>query len=190
MEPMPFPETQRALILERACESVVHGLECGRPLSLNAADYPASLVRPGASFVTLKRDSSLRGCIGTLEPQRPLIVDVVENAFAAAFRDPRFPPLALTEFDDLDVHVSVLGEPESLEFSDETDLLAQIEVGVHGLIIEERGLRATFLPSVWESLPDPQRFLGQLKRKAGFPEGYWSDSLRAARYTVESFGTA
>lgn len=190
MEPMRFPEEQRSRLLGQARESILHGLAHGCPPRVDVGSYPEPLARPGASFVTLKRDGCLRGCIGSLEPRRPLVNDVSENAFAAAFRDPRFPPLAVTEFGDLGIQISVLGEPEPLDFADEEGLLAQLECGRHGLIIEEGGRRATFLPSVWESLPDPQRFLSQLKRKAGLPEGYWSDTLRASRYLVESFGIA
>jgi len=183
---MPFPESDRDVLLDAAWRSILHGLEMGRPLPADTPSCSPALAAPGAAFVTLQQSGALRGCIGSLEPRRSLIVDVQENAFAAAFRDPRFPPLVVLE--SIGIHISVLGTPEPLQFADESELLTMIEPGLHGLIIEESGRRATFLPAVWEGLPEPRRFLNQLKRKAGLPEGYWSDTLRAARYTVESFG--
>ena len=112
---------------------------------------------------------------------------MAHNAFSAAFQDPRFPPLDDSETADLTLDISVLGTPEAMTFSSEQDLLRQLRPGVDGLIMEERGQRGTFLPSVWESLPQPVDFLRQLKRKAGLPESYWSDTLRVWRYTTETF---
>ena len=189
MAPSPSPDALPATpLLDTASASIRHGLEHGRPLAVDAGAHAGRLARPGAAFVTLTRDGALRGCIGSLEPRRPLIVDVAENAWAAAFRDPRFPPVGPHEIEWLHISISVLGEPESLSFESEALLLAQVEPGVHGLILAEGRSRATFLPSVWKDLPEPRRVLGQLKRKAGLPEGYWSDTLCAWRYTVETCG--
>lgn len=187
------PMDQTRLLLDRhgetllhlAAASVEHGLDQGRPLAVHVADYPPDLRQPGASFVTLKRRGKLRGCIGTSAAYRPLARDVVEHAFAAAFRDPRFPPLTATEIDGLSLSISVLGAPSALEFSDERDLLGRIRPHVDGLIIEDAGRKALFLPAVWESLPDPKTFLDHLKIKAGLKAEHWSAGFRAWRFVAE-----
>jgi AmmeMemoRadiSam system protein A len=158
----------------------------GAQLGLRSASETnhAALARPGATFVTLKCAGELRGCIGSLKPMRPLGVDVRENAVAAAFRDPRFPPLAVVEFEATSVEVSLLSADERLEVLDEQDLLARLRPGVDGLVIEYGRYRATFLPQVWESLPEPRGFLAALKHKAGLPGDFWSPQLNVSRYGV------
>ncbi|MGW8227546.1 MAG: AmmeMemoRadiSam system protein A, partial [Gammaproteobacteria bacterium] len=111
-----------------------------------------------------------------------------QNAYAAAFEDTRFPPLSAAEYDQLEYHISILNPAEAIEFESEADLLQQLQPGIDGLILEERGRRATFLPSVWESLPQAADFLRHLKMKAGLAPDYWSNTLHAQRYTVEDFG--
>ena len=170
-----------------ARRSIEHGLQTGRPLEVNPADYDDALTEYKATFITLTKHGQLRGCIGALEPVRPLIQDVAYNAYAAAFNDTRFSPLQAEELPELDVHISVLGNPEPMQFDSEQGLLEQLRPGVDGLILEEHGRRATFLPAVWESLQDPQAFLQHLKMKAGLPADYWSDSISAHRYQVEAF---
>lgn len=177
---------ERAFLLNLAKDSIRYGLEHGRQMPLDTATCPAALQAPGASFVTLHCDGKLRGCIGNLMPARPLALDVVGNAYAAAFRDPRFPPLTASELDALTIHVSLLSPMEPLQFESEEELLAQLRPGTDGLVIEEPPRRSTFLPTVWESLPNPRDFLRHLKLKAGLPANYWSGTLRALRYTVES----
>lgn len=132
-------------------------------------DHPAWLAQPGASFVTLTLEGALRGCIGSLQAHRPLGVDVAANAENAAFRDPRFAPLSLQEWPRVAAEVSVLSAPEKAEFGDDIDLLGRLRPGVDGVILEYAGRRGTFLPQVWESLPDRRRFMQELKRKAGLP---------------------
>lgn len=178
----------RQTLLEVAAASIRQGLETGRPLHVDVAQYSPALQAPGASFVTLTLGGQLRGCIGMLEPIRPLVEDVAENAFAAAFRDPRFPPLSPAEYERLEYHISILNRPEPMQFDSEVDLVRQLRPGVDGLILEDDGHKGTFLPSVWESLPDPADFLRHLKMKAGLPPNYWSDSIKVQRYTVEEFG--
>lgn len=184
---MQYSAAERAILLRVAHASIATGLQTGRPLAVRAEDYPAPLIDKRATFVTLTRDGLLRGCIGSLEAHRMLVEDVAGNAFAAAFRDPRFPPLQQQEFDALEIQVSVLGTPEPLAFATEQELLESLRPGVDGLILEEKNTRGTFLPSVWESLPRPEDFLNHLKMKAGLPAGYWTDSVRIWRYTTESF---
>ena len=177
-------------LLDVARASIRSGLERGRPLRPDPLAYPAPLRELRASFVTLHLEAELRGCVGGLEPVRPLVTDVAEHAFAAAFRDPRFPPLAAAELAQLDVHVSVLSLLEPLAFASEEDLLAKLRPGVDGLLLEAGGRRGTFLPAVWEQLPEPREFLRHLKRKAGLAPDFWSDALEVRRYTVESVGEA
>lgn len=138
-----------------------------------------------ASFVTLKCDGSLRGCIGTLKVVRRLIDDVVYNAHAAAFRDPRFPPLTLPEVVNLRIEISALEKPEVLNVADRDELLTCLRPALDGLIVATASRRATFLPSVWESLPDPDEFVAHLWDKAGLTPGDWPPDLQLLRYTVE-----
>lgn len=149
-----------------------------------------SLREPGASFVTLTQDGLLRGCIGSLEAHRLLAADVAENALAAAFRDPRFPPLSQDELSQTRVEVSLLEPSVPLSFSDEDDALARLKPGVDGLILKHGSRRATFLPQVWESLPEPRRFLQQLKLKAGLPADFWDGQITLARYGVQKWKEA
>jgi AmmeMemoRadiSam system protein A len=186
-----YGPVEQDLLLGIACSSILHGLEHGRPAVPDAEGLPDALRAERASFVTLNTaGQQLRGCIGTLEACRPLAEDVSRNAWAAAFRDPRFPPLQESELAGLDIHISVLSEAEPVTFGSEQDLLGRIRPGVDGLILEERSARGTFLPSVWESLPEPEQFLAHLKLKAGLPADYWSDEIRIWRYSTQSFGAA
>ncbi len=145
------------------------------------------LRQPGASFVTLRLDGELRGCIGTVQPHRPLGLDVAHNARAAAFRDTRFEPLAPQDLPRLAIEVSVLSPREPLPAASESEALERIRPQVDGVYLEFGGLSATFLPQVWESLPDPADFLGELRRKAGLPPGFWHPGIKLSRYTVEKF---
>ncbi|MBL8484403.1 MAG: AmmeMemoRadiSam system protein A [Rhodocyclaceae bacterium] len=168
----------------RAAIATRLGLICAAP-----PDHP-QLDAPGASFVTLMRHGELRGCIGTLEAYRSLREDVRENACAAAFRDRRFEPLTADEFADTRVEVSLLETPQTLRVAGEADLLQQLRAGQDGLILNYRGQRATFLPQVWESLPQAQDFLRHLKRKAGLAENFWSADMQFARYRVAKWKDA
>ena len=179
--------SERHVLLDVARKSIRHGLDHGSPLQVVPGDYAPALQAQRASFVTLHLDRELRGCIGHLEAVEPLVADVADNAFSAAFKDPRFPAVRETELAGLHIHVSVLTPAEPMEFTSEADLLRQLRPGVDGLILEDGWARGTFLPSVWESLPEPREFLAHLKRKAGLPMSHWSDRLRIYRYTTESF---
>lgn len=178
---------ERARLLEVARASIAHGLEAGAPLAVAPEGETPALQAERASFVTLEREGRLRGCIGALEARMPLVRDVAEHAFAAAFRDPRFRPLERDELPGLACHVSVLTPATPMEFHDEGDLLAQLRPGVDGLIIACGRRRATFLPSVWEQVPTPQLFLAHLKQKAGI-SGRETEPLAAWRYETLSFG--
>ena len=178
-----MPDGERgALLLAIARDAIVGG---GEPDS--SATDAAWLRVPGASFVTLKLDGELRGCIGTIDAHRPLAEDVARNARAAAYRDPRFPPVSAAELPRLEVEVSLLTPREPLPVTSEADALSKIRPGVDGLAIEFNGASATFLPQVWESLPEPDAFLDALRRKAGLPARFWHPDMRLSRYTVEKF---
>jgi len=171
-------------LIELARRSILSGLDTGQPGRVAAErGVPPLLAAPGAAFVTLRRrDGTLRGCIGSAVATRPLIVDVTQHAFNAAFRDPRFPGLDWLELAGLSLSVSVLTPPEAMVFANEADLLAQLRAGVDGLIIKDLGLRSLFLPSVWEEVPDPRKFLELLKLKAGLNSQHFSPTFCAQRF--------
>ncbi len=171
-----------AALLRLAAASIKHGLAHKRALPIKADDYPETLRRRGACFVTLKRGGRLRGCIGSPEARRALVEDVAQNAFSAAFGDPRFDNLKFDELDDLDLSISVLSVQTPINFTGEDDLLSQLRPGVDGLVIEDKGKRALFLPSVWEQLAQPKKFIGHLKAKAGLTANHWSDGFKAWRF--------
>lgn len=145
------------------------------------------LAEPAATFVTLTQEGRLRGCIGSLQAHRPLARDVAENAVAAAFEDRRFAPLGKEEWAHTRVEVSLLTPPEPFPVADERDAWARLRPGIDGLILNYGRRRATFLPQVWESLPDPRQFLAQLKLKAGLPADFWHEQVVLARYGVRKW---
>ena len=170
------------ILLARARQAIAHHLGLAPP----PTDDPR-LAQRGACFITLTLEGELRGCIGSIRPQRALGEDVVANAVAAASRDPRFPPLAAGELEHVRIEVSLLSSPEFLDFSTEAELLRQLRPGEDGLILFAGCRNATFLPQVWEKLPDPASFLGALKEKAGLAAGRTVDGLMAARYNVRKW---
>ena len=183
----PVTKSHGANLLALALDSIRNGLDTGTPLPIDYEHLPVELADIGASFVSLYRHGRLRGCIGSTRATRSLAEDIAANAFAAAFQDPRFEPLAAEEIDGLELSVSVLSPLEPLRFATERELLAQLEIGEDGLVIADRGRRAVFLPQVWGQLPDPTVFLAQLKIKAGLPLAE-SPTLQAWRFRVDSVG--
>ena len=185
-EPSPrFDAAQRERLLALAWQAIRLGREAPW-LGVDLEGLPAALSAPGASFVSLHRRGALRGCMGSLEARRPLAEDVAGNARAAAYLDPRFPPVAPEEIAELELEISVLGPARPLPAASEAELVAALRPGVDGLVLREGGRRATYLPSVWTQLPDPAEFVRQLKRKAGLSPDYWSPTLGFDRYEVES----
>jgi len=167
-------ENQKQQLQTIAKESIKHGLDTGEPVDIELSMYDKDLQNKRATFVTLHKHHQLRGCIGILEPLRPLAEDIAYNAFAAAFSDSRFPAVTPDEVELLDI-------------TSEDDLVSQLRPGIDGLIMQEGNQRGTFLPSVWESLTDKHDFLRHLKQKSGLAANYWSDTIRVQRYTVEEF---
>lgn len=167
---------------------IAHGAIEQQLFRKSLAAFEASWLRQaGATFVTLKKNGELRGCIGSLQAVRALADDVAHNALGAAFRDPRFPALAAEEWPRCQVEVSLLSAPKPVRFADEDDLVAQIRPGEDGLILEAQGRRGTFLPQVWESIPDTRGFLNELLRKAGLPADTRLARCKVFRYRVVKF---
>ena len=181
-----YSDEEKKQLLDLAKASIQYGLQHNKSIPVNFDNYPAHLQEKRACFVTLSIAGNLRGCIGSLEAQRPLVEDVADNAYAAAFRDPRFGPVTEGEYPQLQYHISVLTPPKPMTFTSEDDLLKQIHPNIDGLVLADGVYRGTFLPSVWESLPTAEEFLSHLKLKAGLPMNYWSDSITVERYTVEN----
>jgi uncharacterized protein len=174
-------DSELGLSLVRVARSAIGG-QFGLPADLGPEHE--ALEGFGATFVTLMQGGDLRGCIGTLQAVRPLRIDVRENAIGAAFRDPRFLPLAREEFAITAIEVSLLSASEPLSFTGEEDLLAQLRPDIDGVTIEYGQNRATFLPQVWQVLSEPRRFMAELKRKAGLPTDFWDAQVNVSRYQV------
>jgi hypothetical protein len=183
-EQQPLPGTD---LLAIARSSIEYGVHHREPLPVRPDKLPAALAEPAATFTTLRIDRELRGCCGSLEATQPLAQDVAHTAFQAAFRDPRFSPVKEHELEAIRLEVSVLSPLQPMAVADEEDLLAQLVPGTDGLVVVEGLRRATFLPKVWEQLPEPRQFLSQLKLKSGLPGNYWSERLEFLRYRTTSY---
>lgn len=180
-----YDQVARKVLLKMAKDSIAYGLAQQQPMSIQLDNFSAQLQQPRACFVTLHINGMLRGCIGSLVAIQPLIADVAANAYKAAFQDPRFPPLTAAELDKISLDISILSPPSKLQVTSEADLLQKLRPGIDGLILSDRGHRATFLPSVWEQLPNPTDFVIHLKNKAGLTNDYWSDTMQFETYTAE-----
>ena len=165
--------------------SAVHSSDSTPP---EASAYPQPLRAERATFVTLQSGDDLRGCCGTLEPHRPLVLDVWQSARAAACEDKRFTPVLPRELEDLEVEISVLTPLTPIVVASQRELLATLRPGIDGLYLRLGSRRATFLPKVWESVPEPEQFLTQLKNKAGLAPHSWSQDMQWYRYRTERFG--
>lgn len=171
-------------LLQLMAQAIRYGFNSATPPNVAVGSFAEDLQQDRATFVTLERHGKLRGCIGSITATRPLVLDLVENAFRAAFRDPRFPKLSPNEVADLTLSLSVLTPMSQMRFEDEADLLAQLRPGEDGLMIQDGECRSVFLPQVWEQLPDRHDFLARLKVKAGMTSTHWSSGFRAWRFTV------
>ncbi len=178
---------ERGRLLEIARRSIGSGLQRGRALAFDPREFDGALAARRGVFVTLTQSAALRGCIGAMESEEPLAQAVASSAYGAAFRDPRFPAIREEELAETRIEISVLSAMEVIAVTSREALLASLVPGVDGLLIEDRHHRSTFLPKVWEQLPDPEQFLGHLMAKAGLPENHWSPRTVARRYTTLTF---
>lgn len=185
-----WSEQARAQLREIAQRAIVHAVMQGRALSLDVAACEPELRQQGACFVTVLKHDMLRGCIGSLEPRQPLARDIAENACAACLRDPRFPPVQEGELQDMSAEVSVLSPLAEIDVGSQSELLARLQPFRDGLVIDDGYHRATFLPSVWEQLPNKTDFLDHLKRKAGLRPDAWPPGMRCYLYTTDKFVVA
>jgi AmmeMemoRadiSam system protein A len=176
---------ERGPILLAIARAAISSALGGHPLQ--ADESPPWLQEPGATFVTLTKQGELRGCIGSLEAHRPLLADVKANALAAAFRDTRFSPLGEDELDNVRVEVSLLSPLSPITFVSEQDALRQLRPNVDGIVFEYGAYRSTFLPQVWEQLPEPAEFMAHLKYKAGLSPGFWAEEVKLFRYSVSKW---
>lgn len=184
---MPADLGETLLVLAR--NAIAENLGVAHATSPDMTAYP-ELAQRGAVFVTLTRNGELRGCIGSLEAWRLLHDDVIANARAAAFRDPRFSPVTAEELAGIRVEVSLLAAAQPMSYTSEADAVGQLRPLIDGVILECGKHRGTFLPQVWESLPERRQFMAQLKRKAGLPPDFWSNDIRLSRYQVQKWKEA
>ena len=185
--PINLETEQRKQLLALARQSIDQGIVEMASVPMPSVNLPPPLQIARGSFVTLRIDKQLRGCCGTLIATRPLGEDVWRNAWASAFADPRFSPLEAEEWPDVHLHISVLSPLEPLVVESEQALLDMLRPGIDGLVLERDVARATFLPDVWEQIPEPTEFVRHLKQKAGWPANAWSPLINVQRYTTESF---
>jgi AmmeMemoRadiSam system protein A len=187
MEERLSPE-ERQTLLQLAREALEFGVRGRQPPPLRESSLSAQLRADGATFVTLTIHGELRGCIGTLEARQPLAEDVRVHAIAAALEDPRFPPVREDELSRIQIEVSRLTRPVPLDYKDADDLLSKLRPHVDGVILRDGMRRATFLPQVWDKLPDAEEFLNQLCFKMGVSENAWrAKHLEVLTYQVEEF---
>jgi AmmeMemoRadiSam system protein A len=182
------PEVFAKVLLQLAQQVVIKGAELNDKPKIELKNIPRSLFTYRSCFTTIEIDHQLRGCYGSFTPAKPLIADVVDQSYNAAFKDPRFKPMTMKDVEVADISLSLLSIPCLFPIEDEQDLISKITPEKDGLILRSKGKSGLFLPSVWDSLPEPEEFVKGLKRKAGFKEDYWSDDIQIFRYTAEKIG--
>lgn len=177
------------IMLLLAWESIAHGLKTGKPLSIDVDDYPIELAEPKPCFVLLKQKQAVRGCVGSIEPIRPLGEDLVENAFAAAFCDRHFMPLSDNELDQTQINILLISPLQALSCDSQMTLIEQLQPRVDGLLIRDGSHHASLLPAAWETFKTPMEFVNQLKRQAGLPMTYWSKNTQIFRFSTETIAS-
>lgn len=178
---------QGKILLQIARVSIAEALNIQLPECDEIDEQADWLQQPGACFITLTQGGQLRGCVGSLEARRSLLDDVKSNARAAAFKDTRFSPLRRDEFDTIQVEVSLLTPTQPLDFANEQDALEQLRPGIDGVVFEYGYQRSTFLPQVWQQLPERKEFMAHLKLKAGLAADFWAEGVKLSRYTVRKY---
>lgn len=181
----PLNQDEKESLLDIADASIGFGLNSGHPLELDLDEFPEALRRIQSTFVTLKINEQLRGCIGSLEATRPLAEDVSRNAFQAAFGDFRFPALNAEEYPKLSIQISLLSPCEAIPSQSREEVLRSLRPGIDGVLLFQKGRAATFLPEVWETIRDPVEFLRHLRCKAGLDPDAWPPSTQVYLYTTE-----
>jgi len=186
MTASPLTAAQQRTLLDIAAASIRDILAARQHEPLDVAAHDTALHERAATFVTLERSGVLLGCIGTLEPVRPLVADVAHNAAAAAFADPRLPPVTCDDYVVMSIEISVLGRLEPIDASDMAGLIAALRPGVDGVVVEAPDARATFLPAVWRHFEaDVEGFVASLWRKARLRPGAWPRGTRCSRYRAD-----
>lgn len=188
MDASALSQTDRQTLLEIARKSIAYAIVKGRELPVQVEQYSALLRQNGASFVTLTRSGRLRGCIGTLQAYQPLVLDVRDHAVQAALEDPRFRPVSLPELDEVRIEISRLTQPVIFPYQEPKELLTGLRPGEDGVVLRDGFRSATFLPQVWDQIPDPAEFLSALCEKMGAAADTWQrKKLQVHRYQVEEF---
>ena len=181
-------QEDRTFLLNLARQSIREALDRQSLSPLDYSQLSPQLKEPGATFVTLTCGGELRGCVGALEAYQPLVDDVRERALAAAFNDYRFPPLTTAEFPGIKIEISRLTKPQPLRYDKPEELLKLLKVNNDGVILQFGSRRSTFLPQVWEKIPDPVIFLNHLCEKMGVDPHFWRyKKLQVYTYQVEMF---
>jgi uncharacterized protein len=184
---MQLTKEDKDILKKVAHDAVMHTVFHSKELPVSLFEFPATLQSHQNTFVTLKYNNKVIGCMGSLEANQPLINDVVHHAFSASYYDPRFPDPKTINPEKIEIHISLLSPLEAIKFGSEQELLSVIRPGKDGLLMCEGQQSGTFLPVVWDSIPDPESFLRELKRKAGLRGDYWSDTIKVFRYTTDSW---
>jgi AmmeMemoRadiSam system protein A len=179
---LPLADDEKTQLLTLARSSIVCHLISGKELIVNTDDFPPSFQQDAACCVTLTLKNKLRGSIGTSYAQRPLVLDIIHNAYSAAFDDPRYNPVKKEDIHDIKIDISVLTTPTPISFLNEEDLLDKLQGTTDGIILQEGVHKATFLPSAWKAFSNPSEFIAALKVQAGLNAGYWSDNIVISRY--------
>jgi AmmeMemoRadiSam system protein A len=184
----PLTSEDHEILLGLARQALIDAAQGRAAAALEPGRLPPRLMAPAATFVTLTRRGALRGCIGALHAQSPLAEDVRDHARAAACEDYRFMPVTPDEVREIEIEISILSDPKPLAFECPEDLLARLRPGIDGVILQLGLQRATFLPQVWEKVPDAPTFLSMLCEKAGLPSTAWRrPETMVYTYQVESF---
>ena len=189
--PDHLTDSERAILLKIARKAITSAVLKNKPEKIDLGKYSLTLTELGVSFVTLTKINQLRGCIGAIEAYQPLILDVQEHAAAAAMEDYRFPIVKKEEISQIEIEISRLTPPQYLDYSTPGDLIDKLRVGVDGVLIKYNGRKATFLPQVWEKVPNPDQFLSQLCMKMGSVNDLWrNQDIQVFTYQVEYFKEA
>ena len=188
MEPEKLNKEDQEILLKIARQSIEHAVRGEKKLAVKVEDYSALLQQNGASFVTLTVNHRLRGCIGTLQTYQALVLDVREHAILAALQDPRFPPVSESELAAIRIEISRLTEPQPLPYQTPQGLLQGLHPGTDGVVLRLGHRSATYLPQVWDQIPDPEDFLSELCLKMGAPADTWKkQKMEVSTYQVEEF---